>query len=514
MTFPKPLNSLPFPKTYRASGVLLHVTCLPSPYGIGDLGPSAFAWVDRLARAGQSWWQVLPLGPTGYGNSPYQSFSSFAGNPLLISPDRLVEDRLLQAGDVAGVSFPAHEVDFPAVAAIKIRLLDRAWANFQANARPDLRPAFDAFRQAQAAWLDDFALFAALKAKHGGVAYQQWPAELVRRERQALNRARKELAGAIDRVRFVQFVVSRQWQALKEHARSRGVSLLGDLPFYVSADSSDVWADPEFFLLDEQGKPQCVAGVPPDYFSPTGQLWGNPMYNWPALRKTGYRWWINRLRASLANLDLLRLDHFRAFEAAWYVPATATTAEHGEWRPGPGADFFRAVKQALGGLPLIAEDLGMITPPVRALRDQFNLPGMRVLQFAFDGMQDNPFLPHHYIPNTVAYTGTHDNDTTRGWYATLPGDQRRILLEYLKRPGLEAEEAPAVLLRLAWQSVAALAVVPLQDVLNLDASARMNRPGEAGGNWSWRVTEGMLEEGAFRRLLQLTEEAKRLPTVR
>jgi 4-alpha-glucanotransferase len=514
MNFPKPLNALPFPKNYRAAGVLLHVTCLPSPYGIGDLGPTAFAWVDRLARAGQSWWQVLPLGPTGYGNSPYQSFSSFAGNPLLVSPDRLVEDRLLKPGDLAGVSFPEHEVDFNAVAAFKTRLLDRAWANFQANARPDLKPAFDEACQKQASWLDDFVLFVALKAKHGGVAYQQWPVELIRRERPALTRARQELAGAMDRVRFEQFLVGRQWQALKDHARGRGIGLLGDLPFYVSADSSDVWGDPDFFLLDDHGKPICVAGVPPDYFSPTGQLWGNPVYNWLALRKTGYRWWINRLRASLAHLDLLRLDHFRAFEAAWYVPANAATAEHGEWRPGPGADFFRAVKQALGGLPLIAEDLGMITPPVRALRDQFDLPGMRVLQFAFDGMQDNPFLPHHYIPNTVAYTGTHDNDTTRSWYATLPENQRRIMLDYLKRPNMPVEEAAPVLTRLAWQSVAALAVVPLQDVLNLDASARMNRPGEAGGNWTWRVTEGMLDDGAFRRLRQLTEEAKRLTAMR
>jgi 4-alpha-glucanotransferase len=514
MNVPQPLQSLPFPKNYRASGVLLHVTCLPSPYGIGDLGPAAFAWVDRLARAGQSWWQVLPLGPTGYGNSPYQSLSSFAGNPLLISPEKLVEDRLVQAADCAGVNFRAEALDFSAVAAFKTRLLDLAWSHYQAKARPDLGPAFDEFRQKCSSWLDDFALFVALKAKHGGAAYQQWPAELVRREPAALGKARDELAGAMDRVRFEQFLLSRQWGSLRDHARGRGVGLLGDLPFYVSADSSDVWADPEFFLLDEQGKPKRVAGVPPDYFSPTGQLWGNPVYDWQALRKTGYRWWINRLKASLAHLDLLRLDHFRAFEAAWYVPANATTAEHGEWRPGPGADFFRVVRQALNGLPLIAEDLGMITPPVRALRDQFDLPGMRVMQFAFDGMADNPFLPQHFIANTVAYTGTHDNDTTRGWYATLPDNQRQILLTYLKRPRLEGHEVVGELMRLAWKSVAALTVVPLQDLLNLDSSARMNRPGEAGGNWTWRVTDEMLDDGAFRRLRDLTEETKRLPLVR
>jgi glucose-6-phosphate isomerase len=507
----QPVPAAPFPPGYRAAGVLLHVTSLPSPYGIGDLGPAACAWVERLAAAGQSWWQVLPLGPTGFGNSPYQSPSTFAGNPLLISPQGLVEDGLLQRGDLATPSFSAERIDFDAVGTYKENLFQRAWANFKSGARPELRPAFDQFRQQEAHWLDDYALFRALQLKHPDVHFQDWPAALVRREDAALAKARQELAGALDLIRFQQFLVFRQGKRLKDHANSKGVRLMGDLPFFVSPDSADVWANPELFLLDEEDRPKFVAGVPPDYFSPEGQLWGNPVYDWETLHKTGYRWWIDRLRALLAHVDVVRLDHFRAFSAAWHVPAEAPTAQSGEWLPGPGADFFTAVQQALGGLPFVAEDLGLITDDVPALRDQVGLPGMRILQFAFDSGPDNPYLPHNYVPNTVAYTGTHDNDTTRGWYEKLSEQQQDAVWRYfdLERGG--SQEITWRLLRAAWGSVAALAVAPLQDLLNLGSEARMNVPGRPDGNWGWRCTEDMLRPDVFERLRRLTEKFKRLP---
>ena len=493
---------------YRTSGLLLHVTSLPSRYGIGDVGPSAFSWVDRLHDAGQGWWQALPLGPTGYGNSPYQSLSSFAGNGLLISPEGLISDGLLRASDCDS-HLSSGVVDYSSVIPFKHGLLEKAWAYFGAGERKDLRPAYDEYCAKEAHWLEDYALFWALKARYNGAYYLEWPAELVQRRPKALNDARRELTGEIDQVCFAQFLLFRQAERLKEHAHAKGVRLIGDLPFFVSPDSSDVWANPELFLLDEQRRPRFVAGVPPDYFSAQGQLWGNPVYNWDALRSTGYRWCIDRLRALLSHVDVIRLDHFRGFAAAWHVPAGATTAQSGQWVPGPGAGFFQAVQQELGHLPLIAEDLGLITPDVRALRDEFQVPGTRVLQFAFDGHADNPYLPDNFVPNTVVYTGTHDNAPTREWYEELPDDQRQNLWKYLKRaPGENAEVAPA-LMRLAWSSVAALAIAPLQDLLNLGKGTRMNVPGRRDGNWSWRVSENMLSDAAFQWLRELTDSSQR-----
>ncbi len=498
----------PFPPDYRASGLLLHITSLPSPYGIGDLGSSAFSWVDRLHDAGQRWWQSLPLGPTGYGNSPYQSMSSFAGNAMLISPGCLISDGLLSAKDCES-DFPSDVVDYEAVIPFKIRLLETAWAKFKAGERKDLRPVYDEFCAQQEHWLEDYALFRALKAKYHGAYYLEWPAQLVQRSAEALGEARRELANQIDQVRFAQFLLFRQGDQLKAHAHSRGVGLIGDLPFFVSPDSSDVWANPELFLLDERRRPRFVAGVPPDYFSAQGQLWGNPVYNWEALRASGYRWSIDRLRALLAHVDAIRLDHFRGFGAAWHVPAGASTAQSGQWVEGPGAGFFEAVRQELGRLPFIAEDLGLITPDVYALRDQFQVPGTRVLQFAFDGHSDNPYLPHNFVPNTVAYTGTHDNAPTRQWYEELPDYQRQYLWSYLKSaPGGNAEAAPA-LIHLAWSSMAALTMAPLQDLLNLGETSRMNVPGRASGNWRWRCPEDMLSLPAFEWLRDLTETSKR-----
>ena len=499
----------PFPPEYRASGLLLHVTSLPSPYGIGDVGPAALAWVDRLHGAGQRWWQALPLGPTGYGDSPYQSLSSFAGNPLLISPDWLIEDGLLRARDCAGWSFSATAVDFEAVTRFKRWLLDAAWGNFRTGTRSDLRSSFEHFAQDQAHWLDDYALFRALKARFGGASYLQWPEELVRRTPAALDEARRNLSSQIDQHRFVQFLLSRQGARLKAYARAKGVQLVGDLPFFVAPDSSDVWAHPELFLLDAHHRPRVVAGVPPDYFSSQGQRWGNPIYDWNALAARDYRWCIDRMRALLAHVDAIRLDHFRGFAAAWHIPAGAPAAQSGQWVPGPGAAFFAVAEKALGGLPFLAEDLGIITPDVVALRDAFHLPGARVLQFAFDGHADNPYLPDNYVPNTIVYTGTHDNPTTRGWYEDLPDAERRNLWRYVKRAaGTSADAAPA-LLRLAWSSVAALAVAPLQDVLNLGKDARMNQPGNADGNWRWRYTEDMLSASAFESLRDLTAASGR-----
>jgi 4-alpha-glucanotransferase len=503
----------PFPPEYRASGLLLHVTSLPSPYGIGDVGPAAVAWADRLHEAGHSWWQALPLGPTGYGASPYQPLSSFAGNGLLISPDWLIEDGLLRASDVAGHSFPGTAVDYDAVVSFKHRLLETVWTNFNRGARPDLAPAFEQFCHDHAHWLNDYALFRALKGQYHGAYYLDWPIELVQRTPTALARARHELASQTAQVCFAQFLLFRQGARLKQHAQAKGVRLIGDLPFFVSPDSSDVWANPELFLLDEHCRPRVVAGVPPDYFSAQGQLWGNPIYDWDALRRTGYRWCIDRLRALLAHVDVIRLDHFRAFAAAWHIPAGAPTAQTGQWVPGPGAEFFSAVQRELGELPFIAEDLGLITPDVYALRDQFRLPGMRVLQFAFDGHSDNPYLPHNYVSNAVVYTGTHDNPTTRGWYEDLPGPQRQNVWNYLKRPPGNSSEVAGELIRLAWSSAAALAIAPLQDVLNLGPEARMNVPGRAEGNWRWRTTEEMFSAPAFHALRELTNSSQRLGLV-
>jgi 4-alpha-glucanotransferase len=498
----------PFPSEYRASGVLLHVTSLPSPYGIGDLGSAAFSWIDRLHSAGQRWWQVLPLGPTGYGNSPYQPISSFAANPALISPDSLIADGLLKNTDVQA-EFPANLVDYDAVIPFKNRLLETAWANFKAGAGKDLRPAYDEFRGQQEHWLDDYALFEALKNKFHGEYYLEWPEEFIQRHSEALNAARRELADQIGQVCFAQFLLFRQTDQLKEYAHSKGVNLIGDLPFFVSPDSSDVWADPEFFLLDEKRHPRFVAGVPPDYFSADGQLWGNPVYNWDSLRASGYQWSIDRLRALLAHVDAIRLDHFRGFAAAWHIPAGAPTAKSGQWVQGPGAAFFEAVQKEIGRLPFIAEDLGFITSDVHALRDQFQVPGTRVLQFAFDGHSDNPYLPNNFVSNTVAYTGTHDNAPTREWYEQLPDYQRQNFWNYLKRAPGASEDAAPLLVGLAWKSTAALAIAPLQDLLNLGAESRMNIPGRASGNWGWRCPADTAANQAFRWLRDLTEVAER-----
>lgn len=488
----------------RSAGVLLHPTSLPSPYGIGDLGPAAHAWIDSLVRADLTWWQTLPLGPTGYGDSPYQSLSSFAGNPNLISPDLLIEDNLLGTKEIVSPGFPTDRVDFGQVIPFKDRLLQKAWSHFLNRAKPEQHEEFARFQEEESSWLDDFSLFMALKNHFEGRSCQEWPAALIRRDPVTLKEARDSLRDPVQEVQFRQWLFYRQWKSLKAYANRNGIKLVGDIPIFVAGDSVDTWANPKLFLLDEKYQPRVVAGVPPDYFSATGQLWGNPLYDWEVHQKTGFAWWIKRIEATLAQVDLIRLDHFRGFEAAWHIPAGSLTAEKGSWVSGPGEEFFQAVKKALGHLPLIAEDLGEITDAVRTLRDQFQLPGMRILQFAWGHQPKNPFLPHNFDKNCVVYTGTHDNDTTRGWYEGLDQNDRSFIWRYLGKPHIENLSISWDLIRLAWSSVAEMAIVPLQDLLNLDTKARMNLPGRQDGNWHWRFTPAHPVEGALQGLREYT----------
>jgi 4-alpha-glucanotransferase len=494
------------PARTRLSGVLLHPTSLPGRYGIGDLGPEAYRWLDFLVAGRQHLWQVLPLGPTGYADSPYQSFSSFAGNPLLISPDRLLEAGLLTAHDLAAVpSFPNYRVDFGPVIQFKAALLQRSYERFKTTADATVTGRFEAFCASERAWLDDYALFMALKEAHAGAVWNTWEPVIAFRQPEAVAEWRRRLRDRMDLYRYVQFLFFEQWAALKQAANAQGVRLIGDVPIFVAHDSADVWAHPEYFHLDEAGNPSVVAGVPPDYFSPTGQLWGNPLYRWDVLRASGYDWWIKRLRATLRTVDLVRLDHFRGFEAYWEVPAGETTATRGRWVKGPGAEVFDALRSALGSdpLPLIAEDLGVITPEVVALREQFNLPGMQILQFAFSTGIARMDPPYRYQPHSVVYVGTHDNDTALGWFhnSSTP-DEREMARRYL---GTSGQEFNWDMIRLALSSVCDTAIIPLQDLLGLGSEARMNYPSRPTGNWSWRCPPGVLTAAVSNRLADLTE---------
>jgi 4-alpha-glucanotransferase len=490
--------------------VLLHPTSLPGPHGVGDLGGEAESFLDWAAAAGQTVWQILPLGPTSWGHSPYGSLSAFAGNPLLVSPDRLLEEGLLPRPALGRVpELPADHVDFAAAGAWKDQVLRASHAHLAEHAPQRIREAYAAFVESpdQAEWLDDWALFAALKARFDGRAWTEWDPELRRRDAAALARARRELAAEIDFHRYAQFVFHRQWERLRGEARRRGIEILGDLPIYVAGDSAEVWARPDLFALDDLGRPTVVAGVPPDYFSATGQRWGNPLYRWDRMRAEGYAWWIARLRANLRRADRVRLDHFRGFVAYWEVPASEPTAVGGRWVAGPGVELFAALRAALGELPLVAEDLGVITPDVEALRDALELPGMKVLQFAF-GELDGVHAPHRHRRRSVIYTGTHDNDTTRGWHARLGAEERARVHAYL---GTTGDGPHWDLVRAAYTSVAELAIVPLQDLLGLGSEARMNTPAEAAGNWSWRLRPGALGAELAERLRRLAALTGRLP---
>ncbi|MFN3704384.1 MAG: 4-alpha-glucanotransferase [Thermoflexales bacterium] len=487
--------------TRRASGILLHPTSLPGCFGIGDLGESAYRFVDFLVESGQSFWQVLPLGPTGYGDSPYQCFSAFAGNPLLISPQRLVEENALDPAALSDVPpFPVERVDYGWVIQWKRALLQRSFVHFLQHADAQQQRAFEQFCAENARWLDDYALFMALKEAHEGAPWNTWEDDIARYAPGAVARARTRLSVQMQQQRYYQFQFFQQWHALKRYANARGVRIIGDIPIFVAFDSADAWAHRELFHIDERGNPTVIAGVPPDYFSPTGQRWGNPLYRWEVMSQQGYRWWIERCRAAFALFDLVRIDHFRGFESYWEVPANEPTAVNGRWVKGPGEALFRALRDALGELPIIAEDLGIITDAVRALRDALGFPGMRVLHFAFVADASSEFLPHNYVRNTVAYLGTHDNDTTIGWFEKLDAQTRQHVLDYT---GTAGREIHWELIRLLMMSVADLVIFTLQDVLGLGSEARMNFPGRADGNWQWRFTWEMMTPEVSARLCKL-----------
>ena len=491
-------------KFARSSGILLHPTSLPGRFGIGDLGQQAYQFVDFLAAGRQQLWQVMPLGPTGYGDSPYQGFSAFAGNPMLISPDQLVEAGFLGEDDLKEVPpFNAERIEFGHVIEYKMPLLRKAFENYANNPNNNLREQLDGFRHYAESWLADYALFAALKDAHNGAEWNSWEAGLARRNKKALDRARRELGREIAAHEFYQYLFFRQWLELKGHAKNNGIKIIGDVPIFVAHNSADVWSHPDLFKLDEHGNPTVVAGVPPDNFSETGQLWGNPLYNWERMRETGYQWWVERLRATLRAVDIARLDHFRGFAACWEVPAADETAANGEWVETPGRELFGALQNSLGEAPLLAEDLGVITPDVEALRDELGLPGMRILQFAFGGDSHNLHLPHNYINHTVVYTGTHDNDTVVGWFTGEADENtRQHCQKYLRTDGQEIHRD---FMRAALASVADVAIIAAQDLLGLDSSARMNTPASGEGNWAWRMQDDALSPELSERLKEMTE---------
>lgn len=499
----------------RASGLLLHLSSLPGPHGCGDLGPSSREFVDFLSASGQRWWQMLPVGPPGAGDSPYSSPSSFAGSRLFVSLDSLAAEGLLDPADLeAPEALGRGRVDHAASRAFRSERLRRAFARFEAGSEAGGGASL-AFAERNADWLEDWALFAALKDESGGRAWWEWPAELRAREEDALAAARQRLAGELRFQRFLQLEFDRQWQDLRDHAHACGVRLMGDLPIFVARDSADVWSHQDLFHLDAEGRPTVVAGVPPDYFSATGQLWGNPLYRWGVMRERGYEWWIARLRHTFERFDAVRLDHFIGFARYWEVPGRHTTAQHGRWRKGPGAPFFQKVFERLGRLELVAEDLGSVTPEVEALRDRFSLPGMKVLQFCFGPDPGaEPLRPHNFERRLVVYTGTHDNDTSVGWFAEIVagGEARRGEREVVQRYlGTDGHDIHWQMLRAAWMSVARLAIAPVQDLLGLGTEDRMNRPGRAEGNWGWRLEPGVLDASVAGRLRELTATYGRLP---
>ncbi len=484
----------------RKSGVLLHPTSLPGPGGIGSLGAGARHFIDFLHDSNQTLWQVLPLGPTSYGNSPYMCYSAFAGNPLLIDLERLVLEGDLERERLRD-DFPPDRVNYRQVTDYKLAALRMAAAAFFSGGRTARMEEFWHFCDTTS-WLHDYALFMALKGLYLGKGWSDWPKELVDREPAALEDASRSLGTAIGEQKYLQWQFFRQWREVREYANHRGVGIFGDIPIFVSYDSCDVWANPQLFHLDEAGRPKVIAGVPPDYFSKTGQLWGNPLYDWDAMAEEGYGWWLERVRSSLALYDLIRIDHFRGFAACWEVPYGEKTAMNGRWVTGPGEAFFSALSDALGELPIVAEDLGVITPDVEALRDAFSFPGMKILQFAFGSGPHNPYLPHNHVRNCVVYTGTHDNDTTSGWFTSLHSREQKKVLKYLDRSG---EGIVWDLIRTALASVADTVVIPMQDLLELPGESRMNLPGTAENNWSWRLRHGALTAKLAKRLLELTE---------
>lgn len=496
----------------RAAGVLLHPTSFPSRYGIGDFGETAYRFVDFLEASKQSYWQLLPLGPTGYADSPYQCFSAFAGNPLLISPDQLVGDGYLPASDVKDVpSFPTSVVDYGWVIFYKNQLFQKAFDHFKLVSNVEKVEAYEQFCVDNAFWLDDFSLFMALKNYHkdqdGGV-WNTWPIDIAQRKPAAMKAWAAKLANKIELYKFTQFLFFGQWLSLKGYANERNIQIIGDIPIFVAFDSADVWSNPDLFFLKEDGSPAVIAGVPPDYFSETGQRWGNPLYRWDRMKAQNYAWWVSRLKMTFTQADVVRIDHFRGFEAYWEIPAEELTAVVGEWVKGPAGDFFESMAAQLGQLSIIAEDLGLITPEVEELRDQFDFPGMKILQFAFGGERNSGFLPHSFVHNSVVYTGTHDNDTVVGWYQSASEDERDHFRRYM---GVDGHDVAWDMIRMAFMSIADTAIATMQDLMRLGGDARMNFPGKVGGYWRWRYTPDMLTKYITSNLRMLTEMYGRVP---
>ncbi|MFU8811598.1 MAG: 4-alpha-glucanotransferase [Balneolaceae bacterium] len=491
----------------RSCGTLVHPTSFPSPYGMGDLGPEARTFIRFLVHSGQSIWQVLPLGPTGYGNSPYASYSAFAGNHYLISPDILQEKGLLQKSELQKARLPVQaRAEYEASYKRKTDLYQKAFKRFSQDASAAQKSALEAFKSANSDWLNTYAEFMACSYQNDRKPWNQWDQDLARRLPKALKKVRKELADQIDFHIWLQFEFFEQWYALKEFANQNNIRVVGDIPIFVDHNSADVWGNPEFFAVDEQGNRELVAGVPPDYFSETGQLWGNPLYRWDVLEDSGFSWWVDRFRQMFELFDAIRVDHFRGFDAYWEVKATEKTAVNGQWMDAPGQKLFSTIKKELGELPIIAEDLGVMTPTVEALRDSFNFPGMKILQFAFDSDSTNDFLPHNFSQNCVVYSGTHDNDTTIGWYKSAPEPEQHLAREYTRSDGADIEWE---LIRLGMLSVADQAIFPLQDFMSLDTEHRMNLPGTVGNNWMWRYTPAMLDAVDSSRIKHLVELGNR-----
>ena len=488
----------------RSSGILFHPTSLPGKYGIGTLGKEAYAFIDFLKKSRQKLWQIFPLGPTGYGDSPYQSFSSFAGNPYLIDFDLLIEAHLLSEEDLRDVFFGDNEeyIDYGAIYNQKYPLLRKAYENFKSSDNHEMRENLEHFKRENASWLNDYSLYISLKNHFNGLPWNEWAHDIKNREHGAMEHYKNELADDIEYHNFIQFLFFKQWGDVKRYANENGIKIIGDIPIFVAADSSDAWANPEIFLFDEERKPVKVAGVPPDYFSATGQLWGNPLYNWQKLKETNYSWWVERVRANLSTCDIIRIDHFRGFEAYWAVPYGDDTAINGQWEPGPGIDLFNAIKSQLGELPIIAEDLGLMTQGVIDLREATGFPGMKILGFAFDSGEENDYLPHTYTKNCVVYTGTHDNDTLIGWFQKAKEEDRQFARDYLNSRSDDEIHWDAI--RGAWSSVASMAISPVQDFLGLGSEARINTPGVASGNWQWRLKQGVLNNELAERIAKLT----------
>jgi 4-alpha-glucanotransferase len=496
-------------ESIRSSGILLHPTSLPSPDGIGDLGPDVFSWLDFLKAAGCQMWQILPLGPTSYGDSPYQCFSAFAGNPYLISSTLLLDENLLSINDLIDrPEFPTDQIDYGPVIQWKIKLLERSYNRFKAFKNKKLQAEFSLFVDQNNFWLEDYALFMAIKQHEGNVSWEYWPSDFRQRKQNSLNEFSDDHISSIDEQKYRQFIFFRQWEKVRQYASSLNIKIIGDIPIFIAYDSADAWSNPDLFHLDKSGKPTVVAGVPPDYFSKTGQLWGNPLYRWDIHKKSGFAWWTRRINSVLKMVDIIRLDHFRGFEAFWEVPYGNPTAEIGRWVKGPGKDFFTSLKTNLGDLPIIAEDLGVITDEVVEIRDEFKLPGMKILQFAFSDNPDDTFLPHNYPVNCFAYTGSHDNDTALGWYSKANEEEKDFCRRYLSVSG---DDISWSMMRSIWQSVSNYVLAPMQDLLSLGTEARMNLPGSPSGNWSWRMPATSLSEILQTRLYELNYLYGRLP---